>query len=723
MAGRRRRVSSSSVDTEDESRISWRQEKSVLRFNHSGVDPETCFELKDAVVLNKDGQTLEDALDVATRGPYIIRGTLLVEDPAQRAHLIMKVRRSIELEVRKCGQYSIGEDENGSPIIWVAGQCAWYEINPSPAYAPIYRKMREAVALYYRILAIYSDKPPKKAKKSKKDSDKELNQVFHECTSDLSELDWSTTPFYQWIIKRHDETYRKEMERLRKGPQPQRSPSVEIIELQVSQTLPSRTRNGSSAPSIARSNATPEIAEPNGSPPPRRSSRPRSINDRVGHDIIDLTNSTQMSRDASTVPRPASVRSSTSAPSVAPRMSEVSNLVGNTDETPFQSVLNAVELAYEETIHSRAGFSVSAVMNKLWTKYKFPNYKSDQRASYRVPIEEVLHYNSGPLLKELDDDKYKGHDFYIWLEEISKKPFRPIAIKLSDFPYRMVRRKQSSNAVSSKLPMPAPATPINEELSSPVLSTPAGKSIRRPGRPSGVKSSLRLVAASKKRAHSDVDSDSQDEEAEPKRSHYFSDEDGDAIENDGPVGLSEDEPARSTSEEPIKIFLRADNIPTTVPRGPDETWVCEEDDCGYVVRGGEIRDCHERIRRHFNEHERQMNRVSLAMTEGSRGHLPVKYVYFRPFLILVGLNNPSPQPTPKSPAPIPETVDEVDTATSTPTVTDAPVRVHIYQPQTPISSPKSSNPVTTPNFRSMMDGFRRRPHPVSDNIERLTFEK
>lgn len=86
MAGRRRRVSSSSVDTEDESRISWRQEKSVLRFNHSGVDPETCFELKDAVVLNKDGQTLEDALDVATRGPYIIRGTLLVEDPAQRAH-------------------------------------------------------------------------------------------------------------------------------------------------------------------------------------------------------------------------------------------------------------------------------------------------------------------------------------------------------------------------------------------------------------------------------------------------------------------------------------------------------------------------------------------------------------------------------------------------------------------------------------------------------------
>lgn len=86
MTGRRRRASTSSVDTEDERKVSWCKEKSVLRFNHSGVDPETCFELKDAIVLSKDGQTFENALDVATRGPYIIRGTLLVEDPAQKAH-------------------------------------------------------------------------------------------------------------------------------------------------------------------------------------------------------------------------------------------------------------------------------------------------------------------------------------------------------------------------------------------------------------------------------------------------------------------------------------------------------------------------------------------------------------------------------------------------------------------------------------------------------------
>jgi hypothetical protein len=660
MAGRRRRASTSSVDTEDESKVSWCQEKSVMRFNHSIVDPEACFELKDAIVLNKDGQTMENALDVADRGPFIIRGTCLVEDPAQRAHLIMKVRKSIELEVRKCVLYSIGEDKNGSPIIWVAGTCAWFELNPSKAYAPIYRQMREAVVLYYRILAIYSDRKPKKTKKGRKDIERDLHHVFHEyatrigdgstledvisrcdkhasfliaqCTGDESELDWRTTPFYQWLIKRHPDIYNKEIERQYKPLQPLPSPSIEVSEPLVPQTLPSRTRNGSLAPSVALSNATPEVIELDDSPPPQPASRSRSSSRRANPEIVELGSSTQTSRDISAAPRPASVHSSMSTPSFTPHPSEISSSATSANETPFQSVLNAIEWAYAETENSKAGLTHSATMNKLWTKYRFPNYKSDQKASYRVPIEEVLHYNAGALLQVLDTDKYKHHGFYTWLEETSKKPFNPVAIRPSDFPYRLIRRKQSSNALSSKLAQPSPLAqigtptgPFNEEFSSPARSSPAGKSIRRPGRPSGVKSSLRLTATSRKRAHSDVDIDSQDEGAEPKRSHYFSDE-NDAIENEGQLGSSEDEPTPGSSEELVKIFLRADNIPTTIPRGPNETWVCEEDNCGYVVRGGDLRDCRERIRQHFNEHERQMNRVSLAMTEGSRGHLPVNHL-------------------------------------------------------------------------------------------------
>lgn len=92
----------------------------------------------------------------------------------------MKVRSLAPFEVRKCGQFSIGESESGSPVIWMLGNCAWFELNPAPAYLPIYRKMQEAIRLYYRLMAIYRDKKPKKAKKSKKDALKELYQVFHE---------------------------------------------------------------------------------------------------------------------------------------------------------------------------------------------------------------------------------------------------------------------------------------------------------------------------------------------------------------------------------------------------------------------------------------------------------------------------------------------------------------------------------------------------------------
>lgn len=85
MGGRRRRASTSSVETVDESQVFWRRETSVLKSipkNSSAVWP--VFELRDAVVLNKDGRTMESALDVRTKGPFIVRGTLVIDDDTQR---------------------------------------------------------------------------------------------------------------------------------------------------------------------------------------------------------------------------------------------------------------------------------------------------------------------------------------------------------------------------------------------------------------------------------------------------------------------------------------------------------------------------------------------------------------------------------------------------------------------------------------------------------------
>ncbi|KAF5575461.1 hypothetical protein FPANT_11322 [Fusarium pseudoanthophilum] len=726
MVGRPRRASTSSVDTEDESQRSWKQEKSVLRFDAGGVDPDTTFEIKDAVVLNKDGHTLENALDVATRGPYIIRGLLNIEEQSQRARLIMKVRSLTPFEVRKCGQYSIGESESGSPVIWMLGTCAWFELTPAPAYLPIYRKMQEAIRLYYRLMAIYRDRKPKKAKKSKKDALKELYQVFHEysasigdgstleevitrcddhaafliaqCIQDQSEVEWSVTPFFKWLINRHQELYNKELERVTNPPQPQRSPSLEASNPPVSQILTSRTRNASSGPSTAR-DATPELNDPEDSPPRRRYSRSRSATHRLESGVADLFSSTQISRDGST--RPVSVHSSASVPSV--RTSQAPITVDAQDDA-FRCILDALEWVRIEISKSKSGcLSISAVSRRLWENFTFPTYKGELKPAYRVPITEVLHYNVHALLQVLDKEKYDG-EFYSWLQELAETPFNPVAIKPSKLPYKVEPRKTKDNNPSKPAPPSqagASSRNLDERFSTPPRSSPAGKSLRRPGRPSGIKSSLRLATTSRKRPHSEVDSGSEDEGSQPKRSHYFSGED-ETMGNASHMSLSEDEDAQETSEGPVKIYLRADNIPTTVPRGPGETWVCEEEDCGYVVRGGDIQNCQDRIRRHFNEHEQQMDRVNLARTEATRGHLPVKYAYFPPFLILVELHSPCiTQQRHTTP------VDQVATAASTPTLANSPVAPSL-QPRTPESSPiKSPALASRRNFSHLMDKLKK----------------
>lgn len=63
--------------------------------------------------------------------------------------------------------YSIGESEDGRPLIWVSGQGGWYEIDPCRAYKPMYNKMCEATTMYYTLLDIYTENPPKKHKKGK----------------------------------------------------------------------------------------------------------------------------------------------------------------------------------------------------------------------------------------------------------------------------------------------------------------------------------------------------------------------------------------------------------------------------------------------------------------------------------------------------------------------------------------------------------------------------
>ena len=66
------------------------------------------------------------------------------------------------------------------PVLWLGGRGAWFEINPSAAYLPMYRNICEAIRLYYAIYDYYSSRKAKSPKQGSKSIDpiERLSDVF-----------------------------------------------------------------------------------------------------------------------------------------------------------------------------------------------------------------------------------------------------------------------------------------------------------------------------------------------------------------------------------------------------------------------------------------------------------------------------------------------------------------------------------------------------------------
>lgn len=283
----------------------------------------------------------------------------------------------------------------------------------------------------------------------------------------------------------------------------------------------------------------------------------------------------------------------------------------------------ALEDVYQKLGSKSKGLSTSATSNQLYGGWRFPNYKDGTVGSHRIPVEEVLQYNATRLIQALDP-KFKDHEIYGFLKKLVEREFAPRAIQ--HFPFLLIPRKKASSGAHG-----GDLRPIETMLEQGRADRDdnfnahdrRGKALKGP-RPQ--KSKLRPISASKKRAREDYDSGS---EMERERLRQLDDSSAD----DEPMEDVEDSLAddKSTAaypdpdHEPIKIVIRAEKGQSNVPKGPYDTWVCEEDDCEHIVRGGEVADCQARIRDHVLEHQNQTQRVNLAMKE-SRNHLPVKYV-------------------------------------------------------------------------------------------------
>jgi hypothetical protein len=287
--------------------------------------------------------------------------------------------------------------------------------------------------------------------------------------------------------------------------------------------------------------------------------------------------------------------------------------------------------------------SRSSVSSRLYFNFKISNYNASS---------EILAYFSKELVQKLDA-KWHPSPFYQWLEKESRQTSRElIHTDLKKMPGQLVRRNKKqvaapTAAATSQTPslqIPSKARPPSDDED---LDSDEGHSSTRP-RHAG-KGGLRLHSASKKRTASEMledDPSSGGRGRKPaKTSHYYADnpDDSDA------AALSDNASSEAGSQQPesedpdgllvpppkdaVRIVVHAEKLPSMSPSGPNGTWVCDQDDCGYVVRAAEEAAGKRLIQQHFRDHEARTEKVSLALREA--GRMPIKYAYFPPVLLLV----------------------------------------------------------------------------------------
>ncbi len=308
-------------------------------------------------------------------------------------------------------------------------------------------------------------------------------------------------------------------------------------------------------------------------------------------------------------------------------------------ESPVDRLLAVLQEIAAETNNLQKS-QPSTIHSKVYFKCKITQYGNTKF---------VLSYYAKDLLPHLGA-QWKGVPFYNWLRDVAAQPWTPSeTLKAEDVPSQTIRRtktvpKQASVAKpATQLPptislkgRPKSAIPDESEDESEEHDAPPMRS-RRSGKNAG----LRLISTSQKRPHPDPNqgNGSHRGRKSAKFSHPASEDDDqpDDTEDTNDEDLS-GEPAVGSRlplpEGAVRVVIHAERIPTSSPSGPDGTWTCDQEGCTYVVRSAGEHEAQELIQAHFRDHTAQAEKINLAVKE-SRGHMPIKYAYFPPILLLV----------------------------------------------------------------------------------------
>lgn len=241
---------------------------------------------------------------------------------------------------------------------------------------------------------------------------------------------------------------------------------------------------------------------------------------------------------------------------------------------------------------------------------------------------EVSHYYAKQLAASLPS-KWYNSPYFAWLKEERDKPWKPELLTADTVALQLKRRKKMDRGKSRFDGPDNISTPVSGHMGKRLPATP------------------RTGALTVKRTRPDYyDDDDNDNDRPSKQSKTSYDFDGqsegdseDTSEDEGINDSSDEAPARpqlySTTpiplpkipKETVPIVVRAEKIPTFFPTGPNGTWRCEEDGCNHIVRAAEEPEGKRLIEEHFQDHANRVEKINLALAEGTRGHLPIKSVF------------------------------------------------------------------------------------------------
>ncbi|KAK7757188.1 hypothetical protein SLS62_000737 [Diatrype stigma] len=265
---------------------------------------------------------------------------------------------------------------------------------------------------------------------------------------------------------------------------------------------------------------------------------------------------------------------------------------------------------------------------------------------HRFGSAEICEYFVRDLWRLLRPE-WQQSEFYKWVQaNVNSKPRFEYSTEAECL--GLTRRKQKQPKAATQetgQPSHSAKQPAPE---------PAGKQPpKKRGRPSGKAAGLRPSLGGKKRPRTDegyelgdMDIDGYETKKSTKKSKYFSDDNDldDNDDDDADSSAAEDEEQQQElgggakddgSGGPLtRLVIRAERLPSMAPKGPNQTWTCEEPECGYVVRAADEEDGQNLISAHYAEHEKEardeaeeaaLKRVNLAKMEAGR-NMPINHL-------------------------------------------------------------------------------------------------